>query len=177
MLTLQGLQVGVVGNVGRNHAASSSCSITGINVAIYAASATGQPTTQLHSASIDMSQTATNFTWSTNESSVMVFDMFSDSGGMLVPLNSSYWVQLQLIVPYGGNDGSGQCLAFVGTSSTTGNPSMQARWQESGGFTTSCTGAGASLPGSSQVCLCVDLHSLELCLPVVGLPVCLGCCA
>jgi hypothetical protein len=148
-VALQGLQVAVAGNVGTSHPPSSSCSVTAVSLAVYSATPAGEPGTQLHAARVNLAANA--FAWSSNESTVLVFDILNESDGIHLPLNSAYWLSLQLIAAYGGSDGNGQCYAFVGTSSTAWNTTMQARWQESGGFMTSCTRAGSRVPTSGQV--------------------------
>lgn len=158
--SIQGMQLMVVGNVGTDHPCQAVCAITAVDLAIYSANAdTLEPEGKLYHNLIRLngSSPTTTFQWSYNETAVLNVDVAQDSNPMRLLENNRYWMRVKLQVPFNGTDDSGdaRCYAYVATKDTLKFPDYPPRWQEFGGYGSTCNGVSNSvLPEPLQVRLC-----------------------
>lgn len=159
---LQGFQLMIVGNVGTDHPCQAVCGVTAIDFAVFNADLdTGEPGNLVKKRYIKLQESRT-FSWSTNETAVLNFDVnyLYDADGITydsAPLhladNQKYWVRLKLVVPFNGTDGSGnaRCYAYIALKDQPKYFSEPPRWTEGGGYNTTCTGLLSSVPSITQV--------------------------
>lgn len=138
-------------NVGQPCQPQPLCSVTAIDFAIFT-DANHAPGTVVAKRYIKLQQDMT-FSWNSNETAVLNFDVEADSGALELQDNTTYWVRLKLVVPFNGTDGSGnaRCYAYIALTDELKYNNTPPLWQEAGGYGTTCTGVGSSIPGVNQV--------------------------
>jgi len=143
----------IVGNVGVDQPCEPLpvCSVTAIDFAIFT-DANRAPDTVVAKRYIKLQQDKT-FSWKTNETAVLNFDVEANSAPLALLNGTAYWVRLKLVVPFNGTDGSGnaRCYAYIALKDEPKYNNTPPLWQEAGGYSTSCTGVGSSIPVVDQV--------------------------
>jgi len=131
----------IVGNVGTDHPCQAVCSVTAIDFAVFAIDADGNPNMVKARRYIKLQESRT-FSWSTNETAVLNFDVDANSAPLLLGTDQAYWVRLKVVAPFNGTDGSGnaRCYAYIGLKDQPKFFSSPPRWTEAGGYNTTCKG-------------------------------------
>jgi hypothetical protein len=115
-MPLQGLQLQVVGALGRG--TSGTCTLTGASITIFNTTAAGEPNRadMVYSNLVDLPGTgdgesapATTWSWNANASAVVSFDLvdlLQDVGPSSINLQfqRSYWLRVKLLAPFVGTD-------------------------------------------------------------------------